>query len=175
LTLTYLDESGFSPSLPCGYSWCLVGQRKRVKYEYPQGRRVNVLAAYEPYGPAPWLHAQAFERTLTSDDLLAYLRGLPAVAVPRVVVLDNASMHTSKAFKAQRQELSRRGIYLYYLPAYSPELNAIEPVFKQIKHHEMPKRSHTSKAELRASVEQGFDSYGRKLRPKRDTQLRPAA
>jgi transposase len=175
LKLYYLDESGFSPSLPLGYSWCLPGQRKRVPYEYPQGRRVNVLAAYEPYGPAPWLGSQAFERTLTSDDLLAYLQSWPATEVPRVVVLDNASMHVSKAFKGQRQMLSRQGIYLYYLPAYSPELNEIEPVFKQVKHHEIPQRSHTSKEELRGSVEQGFSSYAAKLNPKCDKQLRPAA
>ncbi len=158
-----------------GYSWCLPGQRKRVAYEYPQGRRVNVLAAYEPYADEPWRGVQAFERTLTSDDLVAYLESLPAAAVPRVVVLDNASIHTSKAFKARRKELSRRGIYLYYLPPYSPKLNEIESVFKQVKHHEIPKRSHTSKQELRGSVEQGFDSYAQKLRPKRDRQLRPAA
>ena len=95
--------------------------------------------------------------------------------MPRVVVLDNASLHVSKAFKGQRRALAREGIYLYYLPAYSPELNEIEPVFKQVKHHEIPKRSHTSKAELRESVEQGFNSYRRKLRPKRCNQLRPAA
>jgi len=173
--LLYLDESGFSPSLPLGYSWCWPGQRKRVPYEYPQGRRINVLAAYEPLTAEPWLGSQAFERTLTSEDLLAYLTSLPAAEVPRVVVLDNASIHVSKAFKAQRKELSRQGISLYYLPPYSPELNAIEPVFKQVKHHEIPRRSHTSKAELRASVEQGFDSYRQKLRPKRSEQLRPAA
>jgi len=146
-----------------------------VPYEYPQGRRVNVLSAYEPYAQAPWLGAQAFERTLTSDDLVAYLKALPQAAVPRVVVLDNASIHISKVFKAQRRELARQGIYLYYLPAYSPELNEIEPVFKQVKHHEIPQRSHTSKEELRASVEQGFASYAKKLRPKRDKQLRPTA
>jgi transposase len=151
-------------------------QRKRVKYEYPQGRRVNVLASYEPHGPAPWLDALPFERTLNSDDLLAYLRGrLPEADVPRVVVLDNGSIHVSKAFKAQRKELSRRGIYLYYLPAYSPELNEIEAVFKQVKHHEIPKRSHTSKAELRQSVEQGFACYRLKLQNKRCGRSRPAA
>jgi putative transposase len=172
----YLDESGFAPSLPLGYSWCLPGQRKRVKYEYPQGRRVNVLAAYEACGPTPWLDAQAFERTLTGEDLLAYLRQrLPAAGVPRVVVLDNASMHTSKAFKAHRKALAGEGIYLYYLPAYSPQLNKIEGIFKQVKHHEIVKRSHTSKAELRLSVEQGFDSYARKLREKPCGQSRPAA
>jgi putative transposase len=173
--LSYLDECGFAPSLPTGYSWALPGQRKLVRYEYPQGRRVNVLATYNPFGPAPRLAASAFERTLTSDDLLEYLRSLPAAKVPRVVVLDNAGMHTSKAFKARREELARQGIYLYYLPAYSPELNRIEPVFKQIKHHEIPRRSHKSKAELRASVERGFESYGRKLDPKSVEELRPAA
>ena len=175
LDLIYLDECGFAPSLPTGYSWCLPGQRKRVKYEYPQGRRVNVLATYRPIGAAPRLHAAAFERTLTSEDLLGYLRGLPAAGVPRVVVLDNAGLHVSKAVKAQRKELARRGTFLYYLPAYSPELNRIEPVFKQVKHHEIPRRSHQSKAELRASVESGFESYGRKLGPKSGQQLRPAA
>jgi putative transposase len=173
--LSYLDECGFAPSLPTGYSWALPGQRKLVRYEYPQGRRVNVLATYNPFGPAPRLAASAFERTLTSDDLLEYLRSLPAAKVPRVVVLDNAGMHTSKAFKARREELARQGIYLYYLPAYSPELNRIEPVFKQIKHHEIPRRSHKSKAELRASVERGFESYGRTLDPKSVEELRPAA
>ena len=147
-----------------------------MKYEYPQGRRVNVLASYAPYGPAPWLDALAFERTLTSADLIAYLKGrLPAAAVPRVVVLDNASLHVSKVTKAARPGRAKRGIYLYYLPAYSPELNEIEPVFKQVKHHEIPQRSHTSKAALRGSVEQGFDAYRKQLRPKGEEQLRPAA
>lgn len=175
LHLYYLDESGFSPSLPTGYSWALPGERKRVPYEYPQGRRVNVLASYAPYGPAPWLHAQAFERTLTSDDLIAYLRGLPAAQEPRVVVLDNASLHVSKVVKAARPALAKLGIYLYYLPPYSPELNEIESVFKQVKHHAIPRRSHTTQAGLRETVEQGFTEYGAKLRPKRRKELRPAA
>ncbi len=174
MRLFYLDESGFSPSLPTGYSWCLPKQRKRVKYEYPQGRRVNALATYEP--SARCLDAVPFERTLTSDDLLAYLRErLPSAHVPRVVVLDNAGIHTSKAVKAARLDLAKLGIYLYYLPPYSPELNRIEPVFKQVKHHEMPTRSFTSRPDLRKAVEDGFDAYRRRLRTKGDNELRLAA
>jgi transposase len=174
LRLFYLDESGFSPSLPTGYSWCLPKQRKRVKYEYPQGRRVNALATYEP--SARGLEAISFERTLTSDDLLAYLRNrLPAADVPRVVVLDNAGIHTSKVVKGARAGLAKFGIYLYYLPPYSPELNRIEPVFKQVKHHEMPTRSFTTRADLRKAVEDGFDAYRRRLQTKCDNELRLAA
>ena len=140
------------------------------------GRRVNVLATYAPYGPEPWLDAVAFERTLTSDDLIAYLKErLPAAPVPRVVVLDNASLHVSKVVKAARPGLAQLGIYLYYLPPYSPELNEIEPVFKQVKHHDMPVRSFTTKADLRAAVEAGFDAYRRRPQPKGDNPLRLAA
>jgi putative transposase len=174
LRLFYLDESGFSPSLPTGYSWSLPGRRKRVRYEYPQGRRVNALATYEPSAPA--LDAVPLERTLTSDDLLAYLRDrLPAAAVPRVVVLDNAGIHTSKAVKAARPGLAKLGIFLYYLPAYSPQLNRIEPVFKQVKHHEMPTRSFTTRADLRKAVVDGFDAYRRRLAARCEDEPRLAA
>ena len=58
--LYYLDECGFAPTLPTGYSWTLPGERRFVRYEAPQGRRVNALAAYflfalpavMPEGPA---------------------------------------------------------------------------------------------------------------------------
>jgi transposase len=136
---------------------------------------VNALATYEPFGPAPRLDAVPFERTLTSDDLLAYLRALPAADVPRVVVLDNAGIHTSKVVKAARPGLAKVGIYLYYLPAYSPELNRIEPVFKQVKHHDIPVRSYTSKADLRAAVEAGFETFRRRLLVKSNKELRLAA
>jgi putative transposase len=146
-----------------------------VPYEYPQGRRVNALAAYEPFAAAPGLDAMPFERTLTSDDLVAYLKALPAAVVPRVVVLDNASLHVSKVVKAARPGLAKAGVYLYYLPPYSPELNRIEAVFKQVKHHEIPTRSYATRADLRVAVEQGFAAYRDKLNPKPCKQPRLAA
>jgi putative transposase len=168
------DECGFSPSPPTGYSWCLTKHRKRVKYEYPQGRRVNALATYEPLTRS--LDAVPFERTLTSEDLLADLRDrLPAARALPVVVLDNAGIHTSKVVKAARPSLAKFGIFLYHLPPYRPELNRIEPVFKQVKRHHMPTRSFTTRADLRKAVEDGFEAYRRRLQAKGDKQLRIAA
>lgn len=158
-----MDECGCSPSLPTGYSWCLPGERKRVRHEYPQGRRVNALAAYRPTGRRPRLRAKAFERTTTSEDRLAYLRPLPWAAVPRVAVLDNAGLHTSKVVRAARPGLAKLGIFLYYLPAYSPELNRAEGVFRQVKHHDIPTRSYATRAELRAAVDDGFLAFRTRL------------
>ncbi|MCA1598300.1 MAG: transposase [Chloroflexi bacterium] len=39
-------------TLPTTYSWCPQGQRLRVPYQAPQGRRVNVIGAYVTHGPA---------------------------------------------------------------------------------------------------------------------------
>jgi putative transposase len=175
LKLYFLDECGFAPTLPTAYSWALPGRRKRVMYEAPQGRRVNAMAAYRAYGGPPRLEVFTAERTWDSYDFLAFLKALPWSRVPRVVVLDNASLHISQRVRRARRELAQRGIYLYSLPPYSPELNEIEPVFRQVKYQEIPVRSHTTRAGLREAVEGGFDSYRKKIRKKRPGQLRPAA
>jgi len=175
IVLYYLDECGFSPTLPSSYSWSLPGQRKLIRYEAPQGRRVNALAAYRPFGRSPRLEVFTAERTWDAHDLIGFLRALPWSRAPRVVVLDNASVHTSKVIRAARKGLADSGIYLYYLPPYSPKLNRIEPVFRQVKHQEIPRRSHTTRSGLRVAVEAGFTDYGRKLRPKTQRRLRPAA
>ena len=48
-------------------------------------------------------------------------------------------------------------------------------MFKQVKHHEMPTRSFTTKADLRTAVEDGFETYRRRLQAKGDNELRLAA
>lgn len=54
--------------------------------------------------------------------------------VPRIVVLDNANIHRGEAMEQKRRQWQRRGLYLYYLPPYSPELNRIEILWKQAKY-----------------------------------------
>jgi putative transposase len=173
--LYYLDECGFSPTLPVGSSWGLPGPRKLIRYEAPQGRRVNALAAYCPLGRLPGLEVFTAERTWDAHDLLGFLRALPWAKAPRVVVMDNASIHTSRQVRRARKGLSELGIYLYYLPPYSPELNRIEAVFRQVKYQGMPQRSFTTRSGLREAVERSFAEYDQGLRAKSSKQLRPAA
>ena len=54
---------------------------------------------------------------------------------PRIVVIDNAAIHKGEAMDSKRQEWAAQGLYLYYLPPYSPELNRIEILWKQAKYY----------------------------------------
>jgi transposase len=100
---------------------------------------------------------------------------LPWAGVPRVVVLDNASRHTSRIIRRARPELAAAGIDLYFLPPYAPELNEIEAVFRQVKYQEIPERSYTTREGLRAAVDTGFRTYGRGLKSKSKKKPRRAA
>jgi putative transposase len=175
LTLAFLDEVGFSPSQPTSYSWVLRGRRKRIRYENPEGRRVNALAVWLPCGSRRALWWDAVPRTLRSQDLLLILEAIPRGAGELVVVLDNGSLHTSHVVKEALPSLRERGIRLYYLPPYSPELNAIEPLFGVIKYTELPERTYPTVPALLDAVNAAFARCEARLLRETLPQLRPAA
>jgi hypothetical protein len=157
------------------YTWVRKRQRKRVPDENPQGRRVNARAALVKDGAAPALYWVAKPGSLRARHLVAFLTELPAAPVPTVVVLDNGSIHRSKETRAARPGLWARGVYLYFLPPYSPELNAIESAFRAIKHDELPERRYTTVPALLDAVTAAFTSYEEQLIAKHAHHLRPAA
>ncbi len=77
--------------------------------------------------------------------------------MPLVVVLDNASIHISHLVKEAQPALAAEGIRLFYLPPYSPKLNALEPYFGGIKYHDLPERRYLSLAELAQAADQAFE------------------
>jgi transposase len=139
------------------YSWVLAGQRKRLPYENPQGRRVNVLAAYSPFGSQPSLSWGLARGSLISGQLVDWVQRIPRLAGKAlVIVLDNGSMHVSWVVKEARQLLRKQRIYLYFLPPYSPKLNAIEAVFGGIKRNDLPERRYATWESLEAAIIVGF-------------------
>jgi hypothetical protein len=54
--------------------------------------------------------------------------------VPRIVVIDNAGIHKGDLMEKKRRQRAKHGLYLYYLPPYSPELNRIQILWKHAKH-----------------------------------------
>jgi DDE superfamily endonuclease len=149
-----------------------------VPYEAPQGRRVNVVGALAPFAaPGPRLVWESRQAGQSRYDGAAHLRfvreivaGLPAVlpeglcrARRCVVVVDNYSVHHAKVVQAEVPALARAGVEFFFLPPYSPELDLIEPVWRQVKYQELPERSHATGALLQAAVEGAMTSYAGRL------------
>ncbi len=156
-------------------TWVRTGQRKRVPYENPEGRRVNALAALSRRAGRTDLHWTTKPKAFVGEELVHFLRNLPPAPVPTVVVLDNAGIHRSRVVRAALPELWAQRVYLYYLPPYSPELNAIEPVFRAIKHRELPERRYATVPALLDAVHAAFATYDEALIGKSAPHPRRAA
>lgn len=82
-----------------------------------------------------------------------------------MVVLDNAGIHRSRTVRQIQPELAKQGIWLWYLPAYSPELNDIERTFRTVKHGAMFQRTFTATKTLTAAVKTTFGQVNAQLQP----------
>ena len=130
-----------------------------MPYENPQRRRLNVLAATVRRGDRTDLRWLAVRRSFDAVDLVCCLEQLADPAVPTVVVLDNAGFHRARVVRNALPRLRELGVYLYYLPPYSPELNDIERLFRVIKPHELPERTYPTFDALHEAVHGAFTRY----------------
>jgi transposase len=76
-----------------------------------------------------------------------------------VVVVDNYSVHHAKVVTADVPALHRAGVECFFLPPYSPELDLIEPVWRQVKYDYLPERSHARGDALQVAVERAMATY----------------
>lgn len=153
--MAYLDEAGFSAVHPNRSAWTPKGQRHLI--EAKRGRRLNVLAALLSSGR---LVSAQYWQTTTADVFVGFLAWLKQrVSKPLTVILDNASIHTAKRIRPFVQWLGKQGVTLYFLPAYSPELNRIERLWHKIKHTWMDFKCRTP-AVLQADVTHILNNFG---------------
>ena len=84
-----------------------------------------------------------------------------------VVVLDNYSVHKSQEVRAAQPGLAAANVTLWYLPAYSPELSEMEPIWHSVKHRDMVRRSHEVLGELKREVDDTLERKAAALRAAR--------
>ncbi len=80
-------------------------------------------------------------------------------ARPLMIALDNYSVHTSQTVQAARPPLAAAAVHLVYLARYCPEQSEIEPVWNDVKQHQLPVRSFERVADLKHAVD---DALARK-------------
>ena len=73
-----------------------------------------------------------FDQPINAASFLAWVEQalVPTLKPGDIVVMDNLSSHKNAAVRAT---LRAAGAKLFFLPAYSPDLNPIEQVFSKLK------------------------------------------
>ncbi|WP_311955963.1 IS630 family transposase [Halomonas garicola] len=157
--LYYFDESGFSQSSSVPYAWSPVGKPCEVS-AYSHSRRLNVLGFLSRAGKLVY---HTTTESVTTETVIEAFDQLVARKAPDtfvVVVLDNASMHRSRAFRRKILEWMSHRVHLVYLSAYSPELNLIEILWRQMKYAWLPLTAYRSFGRLCDEVHRLLEGYG---------------
>lgn len=158
--LLYFDGSGFSPNPAVQYGWTPIAQTRAVE-PLAHRQRVNVLGALHHDGR---LISTTQQRPTTREDVIAFFDQIADQPhlVPRIVVLDNAAIHKGDVMQKQRRRWAKKGLCLYYLPPYSPELNRIEILWKHAKYF-WRRFVSVNGADLLAEIQSVMKGFGSKF------------
>jgi len=159
IDLYYGDESRVSiePCVP--YGWQFSGEN--VFMPSSKGAGLNCFGLLSR---ANELLFEVTRRRVTSEFIIEQLERLSfSIKRTTVLVLDNARIHTSKKVQRQRKFWQQRGLYIFYLPPYSPHLNIAETLWRKLKYEWLQPSDYTSADGLFYQVRQALAAVGKGL------------
>jgi transposase len=158
IDLLYFDGSGFNlnPNVP--YGWLPKGQ----KVYFPAERHLGwtVLGAINIENSS--FEGNIYEGSCNAETVIQVIDEIAKnITKKTILVLDNASIHKANIVKKQEIIWRSKGLYLQFIPAYCPELNLIEIVWKHMKYYWLEPDAYTSKEILYAKIIEILQSYGK--------------
>ncbi len=159
----YFDGSGFSTKSSIPYAWQKIGTTHEIPCN--SSKRLNVLGFMNRRNES---YFHAVDTTVNSNEVIAafdgfaehYCKQYEKDGTPCVVMLDNASIHHSKAVEGRMADWTKQGIFLHFLPTYSPEHNLIEILWRKIKYEWLPINCYENRKLLKDSVLGILNSFG---------------
>jgi transposase len=156
--LVFFDESAVSLIPPVRRTWSPRGQTPVLRHRFGW-KKASMAAAlgYRPDGTAARLCFHLQQPSYSTDTLIAVLEQLEQFYAGQRVVLiwDGLSAHWSTRMRAWLDS-QRDWLTVERLPAYAPELNAVEYLWANLKDVELANRPTTSLAEVADATEQGI-------------------
>ena len=156
INLYFLDQTGFClmPSVP--YGWQDKGEYLTIKSR--RSPRLNVLGLMNRKNH---LEAYVSTQSINSDVVITCIDTFfPVVNKPAVIVADQASIHPSHAMLDKVDEWQARGITIFTLPSYSPQLNLIEILWRFIKYEWLEIEAYSNWQTFVDSVEKILREFG---------------
>ena len=135
--VVYFDESHFTISGVVSYAWQPKGERTLIPLSGGSRKSIQVLGFQSINGR---LRSYVQHSSVRGSTVVAAIEDyIKTIKTTTVLVLDNASSHTCNEVKFHLQRWVEKGLILYHLPPYSPELNSIEHLWNKLKHQLMPR------------------------------------
>jgi transposase len=125
----FIDETWAKTNMTRSHGRCARGERLLAKAPFGKWRTLTFLAALRcDRLTAPCV----IDGPINGASFRAYVEQvlLPALAQGDIVVMDNLGSHKGRAVRAAIRAAKAK---LFFLPAYSPDLNPIEQAFAKMK------------------------------------------
>jgi transposase len=144
------DEVGMRSDHQAGKSYAPKGQTPVIK-KTGQRFSLNMVSAISNKGHVEFM---ILDGTFNGGVFLEFLAQLIKYKQQKIfLVVDGHSAHKTKAIKAWIEENKPR-VELFFLPPYSPELNAQEYVNQDLKTNVIGKKRPINKAQMKNNVEE---------------------
>jgi transposase len=140
-----------------------MGEQKRIEQVKSYGDRISILGI--------WQQEQSFDYILVqgSFNKERYVKVMHQIAQKSeqtlketgritVIVQDNGSPHTSHLAREHWSQWQSQGLYLFFLPSSSSEMNLIEAQWHQLKTHEIAGRIFDNEYDLANAIIEGMEN-----------------
>jgi transposase len=159
IDLYYADEAAVSmePCVPYGWQF----PDERVAMPSSQGRGVNCFALLNREDRAI---VETTDQSITARFIFEQFERLSfELRRLTVVVVDNAPAHRARVIKEQIRVWQQRGLFVFYLPRYSPHLNIVETLWRKLKYEWLTPSDYETRETLSYAVRQALKAVGESL------------
>lgn len=159
IDLYYSDESRISlePCVP--YGWQFPGEE--VFMPTQKGEGLNCFALLKRNNECL---VETTTENINSQFVFQRLEQLSTrLKKMTVVVLDNARIHRAQIIKDRLKAWRQRGLYLFYLPRYSPHLNIVEILWRKLKYEWLSPMDYQDKENLFYQIRLALKAVGQNL------------
>jgi transposase len=141
------------------YTWAIPGEQPTVQTS-------GVRKSYKVFGLIDYFTGRFFSKTIeqrfNSQTYIEFLKDILSKTRKHIVLIhDGAKYHDSKAVKKFLAEKVNR-LTVYKLPAYSPDFNPIEKVWKKIKEQETHLHDFPTFDSLKLRVDSALTNFANK-------------
>jgi transposase len=159
IDLVYADAARVSMSAVVPYGWQFADED--VFMPSTPGAGINCFALLTRTNQCRFATTR---HSITSQFVLEQVEHLSmALRKLTVLVLDNASVHTSKLIQTRRAAWEARGLFVLYLPRTAPHLNIVETLWRKLKYEWLTPKAYETMDGLCYTVRQALAAVGTSL------------